>query len=213
MRSFIRFCLTAIGIAVGLNIAWRFATRRWELPCPSWLIWFLENPITEAFASSRRILDRLDLKPGMRVLDIGAGPGRLSIPAALRVSPEGNVVALDIQGSMLSILEGRALRAGLRNVKTVHGRLEPGVLEEAAFDRALMVLVLGEIPNRDLALRVAYAALKPGGVLSVTEMLPDPHFQTQGMVKKLAEACGFQVGRVWGNTFAYTVHLLKPAHV
>lgn len=42
------------------------------------------------------LLDRLDLAPapGMRVLDAGCGPGRLAIPAARRVGPGGEVVAL-----------------------------------------------------------------------------------------------------------------------
>jgi ubiquinone/menaquinone biosynthesis C-methylase UbiE len=75
------------------------------MPCSTWLIWFLETPYTEAFASSKTILDRLDLTPGMRVFDVGAGPGCLSIPIAKRVGSQGEVVSLDIQPGMLHKLQ------------------------------------------------------------------------------------------------------------
>ena len=54
------------------------------------------------------------------------------------------------------------------------------------FDRALLVTVLGEIPDRDAALRAIFDALKPGGILSITEILRDPHYQRRTTVLRLA---------------------------
>jgi len=42
----------------------------------------------------------LELEPGMAVLDAGCGPGRLAIPIARQVGPQGEVVAMDIQAGM-----------------------------------------------------------------------------------------------------------------
>lgn len=89
------------------------------MPCSTRLIWFLETPYTEAFASSKTILDRLDLTPGMRVLDVGAGPGCLSIPVVKRVGPQGEVVSLDIQPGMLHKLQTTADTEGISNIKTI----------------------------------------------------------------------------------------------
>jgi len=41
-------------------------------------------------------LDRIGLQPGQRILEIGAGNGRLLIPAAMRILPGGEAVGLDI---------------------------------------------------------------------------------------------------------------------
>lgn len=202
--------LALFAAALGVNVWWRFAVRRRALPCPAWLAWFLENPYTETFAGSRQILDRLDLRPGMRVLDVGAGPGRLTIPAAKCVGPQGEVVALDVQAAMLDTLRARAAAQGLDNIRTIERPMSAGVLESDTFDRAWLVLVLGEIPNRAEALQEIYAALKPGGILSVTEMLPDPHYQRRATVVQLAEAAGFQVGQTFGTWVAFTLHLRKP---
>ncbi len=80
---------------------WRFGVRRVPLPCPAWLISLLENPYFEAMAGSAKLLQRATVKPGLSVLDVGCGPGRLTIPAAKIVDPSGEVVALDIREKML----------------------------------------------------------------------------------------------------------------
>jgi ubiquinone/menaquinone biosynthesis C-methylase UbiE len=131
----------------------------------------------------------------MRVLDIGAGVGRLSIPVATRVSPQGEVVALDIQQEMLEILQKRAAEAGVTNIRTVRASAGEGALEEHTFDRALLVAVLGEIPaNRRLpALQEIREALKPDGILYVVEGPFDPHYQTRRAVARMAEEAGFKL--------------------
>lgn len=68
----------------------------------------------------------------------------------------------------------------------------------------------GEIPDRAAALREIFAALKPGGILSVTELIFDPHYQPRSMLLRLATAAGFQEQAMFGNWMAYTAHLVKP---
>ena len=102
--------------------------RRRSLPHPSWLSWLLENPYMDAVTGSSLILKRIKLTPGMRVLDVGCGPGRMAIPAAKKVGPEGKVVALDIQMPMLEKVKKRAEASGLSNIQTVLGGIGQGVL-------------------------------------------------------------------------------------
>lgn len=209
MNGWGRALLALGGLSLGAALWWRQAALRRELPCPTWLAWLLDNPMWRGSAGSDRLLDRLALRPGMTVLDIGAGPGRLSVPAARRVAPGGEVVALDIQPGMLDKLRARAAAAGVTNIRTILGGAGQGLVAREAFACALLVTVLGEIPDRKAALREIYAALKPGGVLSVTEILLDPHYQSRGTLQRLATAVGFQIGPYFGNPAAYTLHLVK----
>lgn len=210
MRSLARFTLGTAIVGLAAMLYWRFAARKHSLPCPSSLSWLLENPFVNSVAGAEEILDRLKIEPGMSVLDVGSGPGRLTIPAAQRVGANGRVVALDIQDGMLRRLRERVEANHLTNVELVHAGAGEGKLEVNAFDRAWLVTVLGEIPDRKAALAEVFRALKPGGILSITELLPDPHYQTAETVRRLAMEAGFIEVRRFGSFPAYTIHFDKP---
>jgi len=145
----------------------------------------------------------------MWVLDVGAGPGRLSLPAAERVGPGGKVVALDLQPRMLERLQQRVTERGLTNVETLLAGAGAGRVRNAEFDRAFLVTVLGEIRDKAAALREIHDALKPGGLLSVTELLPDPHYQSRAAVRRMAEAAGFRLVDAYGTWLAFTLNFVK----
>jgi len=191
--------------------AWRLLARRESAPCPAWLSWLLENPYMNWLAGAEALIERADVAPGMVVLDAGCGPGRLTVPLARKVGPNGRVVAVDVQPEMLRRAQAKVEAAGLGNVAFVEARLGEQQLPRERFDRAFLVTVLGEIPNRQAALADIYQSLKPGGLLSVTEVLPDPHFQTRKSVRRLAAQAGFRPGTMWRNPLAYTWHLARQA--
>ena len=191
---------------------WRLASRHQSLPCPVWLRWLVEldNPFTKTNRAAV-IASHLELQPGMTVLDAGCGPGRLAVPVAQLVGKAGKVVAVDIQPGMLKRAVQKARNANVTNIEFVQAGLGEGKLEANRFDRALLVTVLGEVPDREAALKEIYAALKPGGILSVTEIIFDPHFQGRNTVTRIAEAAGFRVQAFFGNRLAYTLNLEKPS--
>jgi ubiquinone/menaquinone biosynthesis C-methylase UbiE len=191
-----------------LLIGWWW--RHYSLACPAGASWLLENPYMLAVAGPDKLFARMGLEPGMRLLDVGAGPGRIAIPAAVRVGPEGEVVALDIQQKMLDKLQAKADRRGVTNLRTVHAAAGSGEVEQEYFDRAILVTVLGEIPDKGAALAEIFSALRSGGVLSVTELIPDPHYQSRRRVVELGRAAGFIEQGYLGNPLAYTLNLKKP---
>jgi ubiquinone/menaquinone biosynthesis C-methylase UbiE len=195
--------------------AWYSKKSNWGRPCPAGFSWILYNPYTRFVAGSALLIKRAAVKPAIDVLDAGCGPGRLTIPLARAVGPEGTVTALDVQQKMLEKVNKKARTAGLPNVRTVRGSLGRQAVREFenVFDRAFLVTVLGEIPDKQSALTEIYRALKPGGVLSITEMLPDPHYQNRNRVRRLAEGAGFRFDAAYGPWFAFTINFVKPATV
>jgi len=201
--------LIAGAIALAL-IGLRVASRYHSTPCPAWLVPLLENPYMNALAGSQVLLERAGVRAGMSVLDVGCGPGRVAIPAAERVGPGGRIVALDVQAAMIRRLEERVAALAIENVETILGAAGEEKTPEDTFDRAFLVTVLGEIVDQVAALKEIYGALKPGGILSVTEVLPDPHYQSRRRVRRLAESVGLRFDELIGPWYAFTMNFVKP---
>jgi ubiquinone/menaquinone biosynthesis C-methylase UbiE len=205
---FVWIVLGVVGLFVAIALAWRWASRVWSLPCPSVTAWMVDNPITER--RTRTTLDRLGLRPGQRILEIGPGPGRLLIPAALRVLPGGEAVGIDVQPGMIERLKAKAEKAGVTNLTPILGDAARPHVAEASFDLVFLCTALGEIPDRAAALAQCYRALKPGGILSVSEIFGDPHYQRRSVVQRLAEAAGFRLQSIQGGWWMFTANFVKP---
>src|ERR1700736_5883273 len=57
----------------------------------------------------QRVIDLVDAKPGMEVLDLACGPGTLSRRLAPRVAPDGQVVGIDLAPGMIEIARSAAI--------------------------------------------------------------------------------------------------------
>ena len=205
--------MTAVTILVVITLV-LIATGYWwrcrSLACPASLTWLLENPYMNAVAGAEIIIQRLHLDSGMNVLDVGSGPGRLSLSIAKYIGSNGEIVALDIQPKMLEKLKLRAREEGIKNIRLIEAGAGEGKTENDYFDRALIVTVLGEIPDKHRALVEIYQALKQGGILSVTEVIPDPHYTCIKKVRALCRDAGFIETEEFGSWFAFTVNFMKP---
>lgn len=206
----ILYILGSLACLITISIVWQFISQQ-STPCPVWLSWLVEfdNPFAKAHRA-KVIIEHLDLKPGMKVADIGCGPGRLTIPIAEILGTQGEIVAMDIQEGMLVQVKQKANIAKLSNIRFLNAGIGSGKLERNYFDRILLISVLGEIPNQQQALKEIFDALKPSGILSVTETIFDPHYQRKETVLQLTESIGFQEKKIIGNRLAFTLQLEKP---
>lgn len=73
----------------------------------------------------------------------------------------------------------------------MQGKIGAGELQLSSCHHALLVNVLGEIPDQQAAFKEIYNTLKSGGVLTVTETIFDLHFQKRENVLTLANKVGF----------------------
>jgi precorrin-6B methylase 2 len=119
---------TAASLAL-VGLIWRLYSRRHEIPCPTWLAWMVEsdNPFTKV-NRAKTIVEHLNVKPGMSVLDAGCGPGRLTLPLAEAVGPQGSVMALDLQEGMLSRVREKVQNPGLQNVEFLQAEIDSALL-------------------------------------------------------------------------------------
>src|SRR6186997_1951169 len=90
---------------------------------------------------THRFLSDAGIVPGMKVLDLGSGPGDVAFIAADLVGPFGEVVGIDMNPAVLDVARSRAQAEGRTNVRFVEGDCRAAHLPND-FDAAIGRLVL-----------------------------------------------------------------------
>jgi ubiquinone/menaquinone biosynthesis C-methylase UbiE len=72
-----------------------------------------------------------------------------------------------------------------------------------------MVTVMGEVENKNEYLNEFYRILKPGGILSISELAGDPDKMILDEVKELAENADFEYYRIYGSERNFTINFKK----
>jgi len=188
-------------LALGAVAVWVKRRRDDPSACPYAQRVFLDLP--RPFMRRKSLRHMLDHAPGERVLEVGPGTGYYSLDVAAQLGPDGWLDVLDLQQPMLDELMRRAAMAGTANVVATQGDARDLPFPAATFDAAYLVATLGEIPDRDRALRELHRVLKSGGRLVVGEGQPDPHMLTVGDLRGRADAIGFVFDGHEGTPFGY----------
>lgn len=123
----------------------------------------------ELAPDSEWLLDRLDLQPGHRAIDIGCGPQGILDLLSERVGPGGRVVGLERSEPTLALARDFAAERHLSNVEVVHGDIKASRLPRASFDLAHARLVLVNVPEPQRVVDEMAALVRPGGVVASHE--------------------------------------------
>ena len=167
--------------------------------------WILELPLRRLILSPQSLAIRLALRAEFSVLEIGPGSGYYSVEVAKQLQA-GRLELFDVQEEMLERCRARFVSSGLTNVGYTVGDGSELPFADACFDVVYMVTVFGEISDHDGCLRSVRRVLRPGGLLSISEHLPDPDFTPLGALTRLAASRGLRLERQYGSRAAYTAN-------
>lgn len=206
----ITICFWVLGGVGIICLGWRIRCKWKTTPWPYWLSFWLENPFMILFCNKNKISDHLRKISGPSILEIGCGAGRICVPFAKKLNQGETILAVDIQDKMLD----KAIKySELNNTQAIEfNKMDWGQHNsiKRLFDLVYLVTVIGEIPDLKNSLSCIFKSLKPKGILSITETIPDPCYIPAFRIKKIALSIGFKVLDHKRGLFTYIVDLQKP---
>ncbi len=147
----------------------------------------------------RFAIEMTSLRPGQRVLDLASGTGDLAAQLSKVVGEEGEVIASDINGSMLTTGRERLIDQGIvNNVRYLQTNAESLPFPDNHFDCVTIAFGLRNVTDKARALQAMQRVLKPGGRLLVLEFSK----LTVAPLKPLYELYSFKLLPLMGKLIA-----------
>jgi ubiquinone/menaquinone biosynthesis C-methylase UbiE len=166
---------------------------------PGGIPW-LERAERESEERPQQTIAALEIRPGQTIADLGAGSGYYTFRIAPLVGPDGKVLAIDVEPTMLRVVAERARRERIANVETVRSSPSDPNLSAGSVDLLFMVDVYHELEYPYEMLRKVHAALRPDGRVALIEyraedpqvMIKAVHKMSERQIVKELEAAGFR---------------------
>jgi ubiquinone/menaquinone biosynthesis C-methylase UbiE len=178
---------------------------------------------TEKDASKlQAMVERLDIKPGAKVLDVGTGTG-VFVPFLLqKIGSQGELVCLDFAEEMLKLAKAKDFKG---NISYLCANIEESRLDGDSFDSVVCYSVFPHFQDKPKALREIFRLLKKDGRLyichtscrqaineihrSVPEVY-DHLFPENDDTRRMLSDAGFKDVQIFDGKDDYLASALKP---
>jgi len=117
------------------------------------------------------MLERVPMRNGLSILDVGAGTGFLAIELAQRCGPESTVIAVDPWQAACNRLRQRIEYLGIENLRVIEQDAAALDLPASSIDVVVSNLGINNFDNADAVLETCFRVLKPGGTVLMTTNL------------------------------------------
>jgi ubiquinone/menaquinone biosynthesis C-methylase UbiE len=201
--------LVILGLFIFLETIVRLVKHFIHLPSPAFVVARLNNPIRRKLLSPERVIDCFAIREGMKILEVGPGSGFFTFELAKYVGLSGHVYAVDIEPKMIRLLEKRSKKEKIENITARVASAYEIPSPNNSVDLVFMGGVLGEIPDKQKALREMQRVLKKEGSLAVMECLIDPDYPRRKTVTGWFEDAGCELTGSYGSAFLYAL-TFKP---
>ncbi|HJZ96466.1 MAG TPA: class I SAM-dependent methyltransferase [Candidatus Solibacter sp.] len=133
------------------------------------------------------IMERLGIRAGNAVADVGAGDGYFTFRLAARVGAGGKVFAQDLDETALKKIADRAQQEKIGQIETIQGTADDPKLRESSLDAIVVFDAFHGFTHPDALLAGFYRALRPGGHVAVLER-SSPGFPPEMLISHAAAA-------------------------
>lgn len=130
---------------------------------------YSDEATRDRLGEAERVMDRLGIKPGVRVADIGAGAGYYTVRLARRLGASAVIWAQDVHRGYLKDLETRLSREKIGGVRLVLGEPRDPKLPPASVDVALLSHMYHEIESPYEFMYRLHGALLPGARVAIID--------------------------------------------
>jgi len=171
----------------------------WFAGCAEWGYRHMNDPARDAWQKPNQVVERLDIEPGARVADLGAGGGYFTWYLAEAVGPQGKVYAVEIDETALAIIEKEMKSRRVTNVVLIRAEPDDARLPEPV-DLVFSCDTYHHMEDRIAYFRSLARYLKHDGKVAILDFYAEGFFSgllghgtTKEEVRREMESAGYRL--------------------